>query len=73
MEPFGRVQGLLGELFGGFGLSWGVLGALLELLGEFWDPFGRVWGLLGDFFRGYVLSWGLLWPLLGLLRGFRGS
>ena len=37
MEAFGRVQGLLGELFGGFGLSWGVLGALLKRLGEFWD------------------------------------
>ena len=34
-DSFGRVCGLLGEFFGGFGLSWGLLGALMELLGEF--------------------------------------
>ena len=39
-DSFGRVCGLMGEFFGGSGLSWGLLGALLELLGGSWELLG---------------------------------
>ena len=39
-DSFGRVRGLLGEFFGGFGVSWGMLGALLGFLWESWALLG---------------------------------